>query len=91
MWTTVALAIISLSLYRWTGWGVFSIIGTLCCVGLVIFLFYVMLFHVTKNTWKDGEKIMAVIYGVIVSSMLVFIVYLMWYQISDYFCWIFGC
>ena len=84
MWTTMGIAIVSYTLSSFIDWNLFIAIGHLCVIGLSIFFFYMMLFHVTKNTWRDGSKVMAVIYGVLVFAMLVFVLYLIWDNVIAY-------
>ncbi len=83
MWTTIIITIISSIIYSITEWILFSVIAHLCFIGLVIYLFYIMLFYVVKNTWKDGNKVIAVIFGILVSASFGLLIYLVWTGVLD--------
>lgn len=44
--------------------------------GLILWFFWVCIYHVTKNTWNDGMKVLAVIYGLAVAAMFIFVAYM---------------
>ena len=52
---------------------VFTILSYIFSGGLGIYM-CVLIFHAFRNTWNDGDKILAIIYGIMAIALIVFII-----------------
>jgi len=54
---------------------VFGVLAWICTGGLAIYMLVAM-FYACKNTWNDGDKVLAIVYGTLVVGFVGFVTYL---------------